>query len=151
MVYYVRFLKPPRAQQQKGSVSITTLFCITTDLGDSFLAEDVDLLVTARETTSSTCFQKKVQWNAYHRELPITLGPLPANMARKTFVLTVNSCTDSQDVPTVFPLQLVMGASSAPFGLDSTAEKLVRRHIKAPGLELNIWEETGNSIARHIW
>ncbi|CAG8904705.1 unnamed protein product [Penicillium egyptiacum] len=157
MVYYVRFLKTPRIQPQKGALFITALICITTDLGDSFLAEDVELSVTAWEQ-SGISHEKKTTWNAYHRELPITLGPLPASLARlaeKTLVLTVNSARPEPEQSTStsesFPLPLVMGATSAPFGPHSPADKLVQRHITASGLRLNVWEETGNSIARHIW
>jgi hypothetical protein len=159
MVYYVRFLKTPRIQQQNGSGSLSALICITTDLGDSFLAEDVDLMVTAQEESSRILYERPIKWNAYNRELPITLGPLPANLAQKTLILTVQPPNPSPQlrregtsVPPRIPL--VMGASSAPFGPQSTpAEKLVRRCIGdlAHIGSLNIWEETGNSIARHIW
>jgi hypothetical protein len=173
MVYYIRYLKTPRIQKQNGSVSISALICITTDLGDSFLAEDVDLMVTAREETSRIVYEKPTKWNAYNRELPITLGPLPVNLAQKTLVLTVQTpppkplrsterrplrSTERRPLPPFEPLaqpyQLVMGAISAPFSLQSThAEALVKRHMSGLvcGPPLQIWEETGNSIARHIW
>jgi len=157
MVYYVRFLKTPRIQQQNGTASISALICIATDLGDSFLAEDVELMVTAREETFRILYEQPTKWNAYNRELPIILGPLPANLAQKTLVLTVQlpkpkTLRFVDYVST--PIPLVMGAISAPFGPQSTpAEKLVKRHIEnlARGPPLEIWEETGNSIARHIW
>ncbi|CAG7921139.1 unnamed protein product [Penicillium olsonii] len=159
MVYYVRFLKTPRIQQQKGSVSITALICITTDLGDSFLAEDADLVVTAAKD-SEIVYESQIKWNAYNRELPITLGPLPANLIHKTLSLTIDTWPESQPKSmsehrlSPWPsIPLVVGATSAPFGPQSApAAKLVRRTINAPeAAELQVWEETGNSIARHIW
>ncbi|OQE11771.1 hypothetical protein PENVUL_c002G07949 [Penicillium vulpinum] len=156
MVYYVRFLKTPRIQQQKGSIFISALICITTDLGDSFLAEDVDLMVTARDNSSRVIFQKKTEWSASNRELAITLGPLPSNLAKQSMVLTVEAPESPEYVIPQYPsIPLVVAATSAPFGPQSTpAEKLVQRRIQyssSEPLPIKIWEETGNSIARHIW
>ncbi|CAI7662934.1 unnamed protein product [Penicillium glandicola] len=156
MVYYVRFLKTPRIQQQKGSVYISALICITTDLGDSFLAEDVDLMVIAGGNSSGAIFQKTTKWNASNRELAITLGPLPSNLAQQSMALTVKvPQLPGYSIPEYPPIPLVVAATSAPFGPQSMpAEKLVQRHIQYSGSELvpiQIWEETGNSIARHIW
>ena len=153
MVYYVRFLKTPRIQQQKGVVSITALICITTDLGDSFLAEDVDLVVIVREKGGKIALEKHTKWNAYNRELPITLSPLPAKLAGKTLELEIDTPEHQRSTPLeTGPVPLVMGAISAPFGPQSApAAKLVQRIIVAPGVQLPVWEETGNSIARHIW
>lgn len=155
MVYYVRFLKTPRIQQQKGSIYLSALICITTDLGDSFLAEDVDLMVIA-ENSSRVIFEKATKWNASNRELAITLGPLPSNLAQQSMVLTVKVPNPPGHViPQYPPIPLVVAATSAPFGPQSTpAEKLVQRRIQYSGCEpfpMKIWEETGNSIARHIW
>ncbi|KAJ5373898.1 hypothetical protein N7517_005904 [Penicillium concentricum] len=156
MVYYVRFLKTPRIQQQKGSPYLSALICITTDLGDSFFAEDVDLIVIARDHSSRVLFEKKTTWNASNRELAITLGPLPPNLAQQSMVLTVQVPNPpGYSIPQYPPIPLVVGATSAPFGPRSApAEKLVQRQIQYSGCEaspIQIWEETGNSIARHIW
>ncbi|KAJ6168336.1 hypothetical protein N7497_001179 [Penicillium chrysogenum] len=155
MVYYVRFLKIPRIQQQKGSTYLSALICITTDLGDSFLAEDVDLMMIA-ENSSGVTFQKSTKWNASNRELAITLGPLPSHLAQQSMVLTVQVPHPSGHlIPQYPPIPLVVAATSAPFGPRSTpAENLVQRRIQYSGCEpfpMKIWEETGNSIARHIW
>jgi hypothetical protein len=154
MVYYVRYLKTPRIQQQKGSSCIAALICIATDLGDSFLAEDVDLSLTVRGEKTRFSTHEVRRWNAYDRELSITL-PLSAQLAGKTLVLTVElqrpQSTSEINVPS-FPLPLVIGATSASFGPHSTpADKLLWRDLKAFGIPVQIWEETGNSIARHIW
>ncbi|KAJ5788327.1 hypothetical protein N7457_003317 [Penicillium paradoxum] len=156
MVYYVRFLKTPRTQQQKGSLVISALICITTDLGDSFLAEDADLTVTAYGQSSGATFEKSTRWNASNRELAITLGPLPSHLAHQSMVLTVQVPQLPRQIEPRYPsIPLVVGATSAPFGPRSTpAEQLVLRRIKYSNTAtrpMEIWEETGNSIARHIW
>lgn len=156
MVYYVRFLKTPRTQQQKGSIVISALICITTDLGDSFLAEDVDLMVTAQGQSSGATFGKAIKWLASNRELAITLGPLPSHLAQQSMVLTVQVPQSPGSSEPRYPsIPLVIDATSAPFGPRSVpAEKLVLRRIKYSSGDIRpmeIWEETGNSIARHIW
>ncbi|KAG0156377.1 Methyltransferase-16, putative [Penicillium digitatum] len=155
MVYYVRFLKVPRIQQQKGSIYLSALICITTDLGDSFLAEDIDLMLIA-ENSSGLTFQKTTQWNASNRELAVTLGPFPSKLAKQSMVLTVKVPHPPEYAIPKYPsIPLVVAATSAPFGPHSTpAEMLVQRQIQYSGNEpipIRIWEETGNSIARHIW
>ncbi|PWY93605.1 hypothetical protein BO94DRAFT_459383 [Aspergillus sclerotioniger CBS 115572] len=163
MVYYIRFLKTPRFQKQKpGSISVSALICITTDLGDAFLAQDVDLLITlGLNDSDKILYQEPLSWKAGKRELPILLGPFSANIFQQTIVLGV-AATDSQKRRSPSPdrllgnssLPLVMSAWSAPFGgsSSSVAEKLVERRFGPKDrLGLRIWEETGNSIARHIW
>jgi hypothetical protein len=145
MVYYIQFLKTPRVSPKKGSLFISALICITTDLGDDFLAEDVELIVSSIH--KSPGFEQKVTWNAGNRELAINLGPLPSALVQQSMQLSVKLQPEvTGDRPLV---PLVMAATSAPFGLKLPAEKLVLRDGPSEGL--NIWEETGNSIARHIW
>jgi hypothetical protein len=156
MVYYVRFLKTPRVQQQKGSFTVSALICITTDLGDSFLAEDVDLMLTARGGSSRVAFERSTKWQASNRELAITLGPLPPILAQQPMVLTVQvPHPPGYLLPQGPTIPLVVAATSAPFGPRPTpAEKLILRRIQYSSGDtrpMEIWEETGNSIARHIW
>ncbi|KAL4878437.1 putative methyltransferase-domain-containing protein [Aspergillus karnatakaensis] len=163
MVFYIRFLKTPRLQKQKtGSVVSSALICITTDLGDAFLSQDADLLVTLHlaHEKKAIC-QGRLQWHAGKRELPISLGPLQANISRQAMIMEVtasnrrspnavsaDSLLDQQNIP------LVISGWSAMFGGPQmlVADKLVERRFTVnQSVELSIWEETGNSIARHIW
>ncbi|GKZ58238.1 hypothetical protein AnigIFM49718_004053 [Aspergillus niger] len=162
MVYYIRFLKTPRFQKQKpGSISVSALICITTDLGDAFLAQDVNLLVTlSLNDSGKLLYQEPLSWKAGRRELPIMLGPFSANISQQKIVLGVTATSPQKRSPSPdrllgnSSLPLVMSAWSAPFGgsPSSVAEKLVERRFGPQDrLGLRIWEETGNSIARHIW
>jgi hypothetical protein len=46
----------------------------------------------------------------------------------------------------------VVSAWSAPFDLERECVKLVeRRFVSLEQREVRIWEETGESIARHLW
>jgi hypothetical protein len=158
MVYYIRFLKTPRLQKQKASsVSASALVCITTDLGDEFLSQDVDLLVTlhpARQETKILC-QERLQWHGGRREIPIALGPVPANISQQSMIMKVTATkSTSSDLLDQHSIPLVISCWSATFGgrQSLVADKLVERRFRVnQSVELSIWEETGNSIARHIW
>jgi hypothetical protein len=156
MVYYVRFLKTPRFQQQKKSVFISALICITTDLGDDFLAEDVDLIATwAQYSTHKALYQEPLKWEAGTRQLPVMLGPFsPNDVAQKTSTLNIQLRESRKDTLGVNLTPLVISGCSASFGPRlQPAEKLILRdlHVADHEQPLKIWEETGNSIARHIW
>ncbi|KAL4754169.1 hypothetical protein BDW72DRAFT_148415 [Aspergillus terricola var. indicus] len=159
MVYYIRFLKTPRLQKQKASsVSASALVCITTDLGDTFFSQDVDLLVTlhpAHQGKKILC-QERLQWHGGKRELPIALGPIPANIAQQSMFMkvTATKSTSSDFLLDQHSIPLVISCWSATFGGPQSlvADKLVERRFRVnQSVELSIWEETGNSIARHIW
>lgn len=155
MVYYIRFLKPPRYQQQKKAVFVSALICITTDLGDDFLAEDVDLVATwAQHPSQKALHSAQLKWEAGARQLPVMLGPFaPDNASQRTASLTIQPKDSQKDTLGVDSMPLVISGCSAPFGPQSEAEKLILRklHIANEERPLAIWEETGNSIARHIW
>ncbi|KAL4910960.1 hypothetical protein BDW74DRAFT_172415 [Aspergillus multicolor] len=161
MVFYTRFLKTPRLQKQKtGSVSATALICITTDLGDAFLSQDMDLLVTlhpAQHENKILC-QERLQWHGGKREIPIALGPLPASISQLPLIMKVTSSKSasisSDPLLDQHGIPLVLSCWSTPFGgrQSLVADKLIERRLRVnQSVELSIWEETGNSIARHIW
>lgn len=156
MVYYIRFLKTPRFQQQKKSVYISALICITTDLGDDFLAEDVDLTASwLQHPTHKARYQTALQWQAGSRQLSILLGPFsPNDAANQTAVLKIHLPDVEKDMLGEHATPLVISGLSAPFGPQwEPAEPLIRRDLTIANnvRPLRIWEETGNSIARHIW
>lgn len=155
MVYYIRFLKTPRYLQQKKAVFISALICITTDLGDDFLAENVDLVATwAQHPSQKVLHRESLKWEAGARQLSIMFGPLTLNNAtEQAACLTIQSKDTQRDTLGVHSIPLVISGCSAPFGPESEAEKLILRRLHVADREqpLAIWEETGNSIARHIW
>lgn len=160
MVYYVRFLKTPKAQVQKGrQVLVSALITITTDLGDDFLADDASLEVRLLDATKHSVLHKiSCQWQAGKRELPLTLGPFRLISTCASLRLSVESSTveytycDRLDNPESIPV--VISGRSAAFDASSTnpADKLIERRFQlCRGIQLPIWEETGNAFARHIW
>ena len=150
MVHYIRFLKTARVEYHTSkSVSVIALITITSDLGDTFLFPIANLtsrLVVA-DQPGIVVSQEKVTWHGGSRELSLRLyaffGQNTPLVRLHVFHTMANGSLPS-----------ILDAWSAPFELllDSRAAALVERRLSLPSLStLMIWEETGNSIARHIW
>ena len=150
MVHYIRFLKTPRVERcTSKTVSVIALVTIETDLGDTFLLSDASLkscLVRADEPGNVLC-QEEVHWQGGSRELPLRLTAC-IGQTSSLLRLHVFSAKDTGSIPSILDVW------SAPFQptLDSRAAAWVERRLYLSGLPvIRIWEETGNSIARHIW
>jgi hypothetical protein len=150
MVHYIRFLKTARVKRRTpNSVSVAALITVTTDLGDLFLLSDVTLiscLVVADDPLNVLCRSKR-DWRKGSRELLLDLNAYIGH-GNTHLRLHVSHGKATGSVPSI------LDAWSAPFTpvIDSTAEALVERQVCLSSQpRLRIWEETGNSIARHIW
>lgn len=164
---YIRFLKTPRIVSEKNSKSahVYCLITITSDLGDSFLPNDVTLsaeLIRDSATsdlsdTDNIVVWKTIQWTAGMRTLPVSL-PLSRNSKPKGPLL-VRIGTEPKSQNDEFERLLndntsgVVSAWSAPFNIDKRSEavKTVERRFQADQHSFRIYEETGESIARHLW
>jgi hypothetical protein len=150
MVHYIRFLKTPRViNRTSKSVSVTALITITTDLGDTFLLSDAKLtscLVAADDVKTVLC-KSEAHWHRGFRELSLGLTAY-SGQSETVLRLHVFNATPSSNIPSI------LDAWSAPFNPSkgSRAASLIERQLFLPSLPpVRIWEETGNSIARHIW
>ncbi|KAF1998055.1 hypothetical protein P154DRAFT_439908 [Amniculicola lignicola CBS 123094] len=164
---YIRYLKPPRITnaQKPAQAQISFLTTITSDLGDSFLPYDLALTVylcNAREPHKNIYIQHDVQWTAGMRALSTSfyLSKARSNIEWpcRIYVGVKNMELLSPNYTQMYMPERrgVIGAWSAP--LDMTeglveAARIVERRIPLGknGYELKIWEETGESIARHLW
>lgn len=158
---YVRFLKAPRIIEEKNSskAHVYCLVTITSDLGDSFLPFDVSLSaeIRAASPTEEVLIWRTVQWGSGMRSLPVTI-PLSQSRSRPIRVrigLEPKSSADEWKSLVDEGARGVVSAWSAPFGLqndDREAAKLVERYFKCSAMnQISVWEETGESIARHLW
>lgn len=160
MVYYVRFLKTPKAQIQKGGLfSVSALISITTDLGDDFLADDASLQVRLLDATElSVLHQTSCRWQAGRRELPLNLGPFRRVSTSTKLQLSIGSSdveySHCDKLDNFESTPVVISGWSAAFAASSTtpADKLIERRFQlCRDIQLRIWEETGDDFARHIW
>ncbi|KAI5308476.1 hypothetical protein KEM55_005597, partial [Ascosphaera atra] len=162
MPHYIRFLKPPQVEVAKGQYQVNCLVTVTNDLGDEFLYEPIPLTATLLTKASGSgdfvaAASREFAWYAGCRQLKITFGPLKQTTRPSTIQVYVGKGPDSKAV--IQPLHVeekpsVLAAWSCQVDTSRSvrAEQLVERRLEpALGPPLSIWEETGNSIARHIW
>ena len=159
---YIRFLKTPKLLIQAGSKSVIKLvITITSDLGEIFFPDDVLLAATIRSDKSEgdIYLRKTIKWKAGMRALPIELefDQNHIDWPARVHVHVRNSPMsdhfekhdDGADLPNIIsawsdvlnPLQGIFEASRA----------VERRFTPLSNRTLSIWEETGESIARHLW
>lgn len=155
---YIRFLKAPRVVVSKTSSKreVVSLITITSDLGDTFLPHDVDLSaeLLVCGPSEEVIVWRIVHWTAGLRNLGINI-PLPKSRASMSLRLRVGAVprTVYDDFKSLSDpgARGVVSAWSAPFRVSSDAAKLVERRFMLLGRVIKIWEETGESIARHLW
>jgi len=155
MVHYIRFLRTPQTgQANKKTIDVTGVLTITTDLGDSFYGKDAELEVRVVDATKSNevlCVQT-VAWQDGTRAVKINIS---CNLKFMSRLVSLNVTTvDTARVLACRDIPEIMDVWSEAFHLDGgrRTEPLVERRLslynKSP---LRVWEETGDSIARHIW
>jgi hypothetical protein len=154
---YIRFLKPPKVQHSE----IKCLITITSDLGDSFLPENVDLSASLRsaEDHGEIYLRKAIKWQAGMRSLAISFNvrdcdidwPAQVHVAPKGSPLSdhFEKHQDGSDLPSI--ISAWSDVLDPTEGIYEAARMVERRFIPLSNRTLCIWEETGESIARHIW
>ena len=159
---YVRFLKTPRiVEKHPANPYIYCLVTVTSDLGDSFLPHDVVLSAELRsaESNEEVIVWSTAKWTGGMRSLPITL---PFSKSRAATALRVrvgvgepNTLYDTYHGLNGDGQRGIVSAWSEPLGLQNgikEAAKLVERRFQYDnGQIVKIREETGESIARHLW
>ncbi|KAF1929589.1 uncharacterized protein M421DRAFT_4052 [Didymella exigua CBS 183.55] len=156
---YIRFLKTPRIVAEKGTgkSQIYGLITITSDLGDSFFPHDVELVAELINADSDEILVwRTLAWAAGMRTLAMTL-PLKKSYASSP--LRVRIGTEHKAQYDIFENLCqadshgIVSAWSAGFNSGGVREavKLVQRRFRVAHRVISVWEETGESIARHLW
>ncbi len=155
MVHYIRFLKLPRITKYKGTTSVKALVTITTDLGDSFYYGDLNLMASIRGTDPASVYvQKRLQWKAHMRALELELF---MNCKHASWPVRLHVGPEDCDTADYFgsghiPPVISMWSDRIDNSGPRDGAHFVQRSFKLhDGTLLNIWEETGETIARHIW
>lgn len=158
MVYYIRFLKPPKFDVSKGLVR--SLVTVTTDLGDDFYPGDLTIyaivVATEREGSWQSVWQT-VKWKSGMRSAwieirgmePSPLGPLHLVVnTRKTLHagdLLLN------DLPEILDARSESFRRGGNWQQSQAGNRVERRFGMTLGCWTAIYEEIGESIARHLW
>ncbi|KAK5075980.1 hypothetical protein LTS08_002489 [Lithohypha guttulata] len=155
MVHYIRYLRTPQVKNaSKKALEISAVAAVTTDLGDSFLAQDLTLVarvVDATENGEVLCLAE-VEWKSHSRATKIDIS-CPSKFMERLVTLHVSTRDSvSATLTSKSPAVVDIWSSTFHLKLKAKAEPLVERRLQSHGrVPVRIWEETGDSIARHIW
>lgn len=175
-MHYIRLLRAPKLTRQAG-LHLELLFTITTDLGDSFLHPDtpIDLQILAEiyDTSSTKSLLKlikkgQVMWQSGMRvakpkiAVPRQLQAALASGAQVEICISANKEASADGAQNIL-LQSEKDESCgqimpvwAPLGNSNGSTDVATRRITLDDAEtgeiiVQIEEEIGESIARHIW
>ncbi|RPA83371.1 hypothetical protein BJ508DRAFT_413567 [Ascobolus immersus RN42] len=171
--FYLKFLKPPQLAPLKGpsgSFTLTTVFTITSDLGDVYFTDSIDIRATL-SSGSAILLEKTISWTNGSQfvrcDMPfqsskipstglsglvLSLSPVPSEVEGRLADGIDELCRIYPD-----PSIQVVSASSSQTKLKGknlfAASHLVERRLKlrTTGDVLKVWEETGENIAGHVW
>ena len=156
-MYYIRFLKTPKLDVPK--CILRALITVTTDLGDSFYAGEIDLhaaVIVAKPEVNWQSRWHTMRWTAGMRStwIEIHTSSAPPEPLRLFVGIRQSLIADElqlECMPEVF------GARSDTFGRgsdwtkSSADRRIERRWRTSMNFDVSIYEETGESIACHIW
>jgi hypothetical protein len=176
-MHYVRFLKSPklvrvRIDARDGKQTVDAKVTVTTDLGESFLAADIGLVVCLIDGDGKYTLGpgKKYLWNGRKgmRSLEVSVpvarllrtgrvrmvvGPKEERYKAGAFeeVLGGEATNEDEsgDVVAIRSMEINL-RDGKPVGT-GMAERVFTSTAGDTIKEIHIWEETGESIARHVW
>lgn len=157
----VRFLKTPKVQVDNGATSLVAIITLTTDLGETFYPHDVQLAVSLRqvEDEGDIYLRRTVQWSEGMRALNVTLDltraevdwPARLHIGTKTNA-NISDRFEEHSIRGHLPgIVSVWSESLDPSKGNVSSHRVERRFTPLTGRSLNIFEDTGDSIARHLW
>lgn len=164
-MHYIRFLKTPvltYINSEQSTHSVYSLITITSDLGDSFFPEDLNLsafILYGRHEQEKAIHYQAFQWKARMRSLQLQLHfkpHTPRRLVQLRLMIaakdTVDTCQGYQRV-SLGKLPSIISVWSEAFGFERRPLKReIERWLQLPGdIDIVIREETGESIACHIW
>lgn len=163
-MFYVRFLKRPSRTSEHGRTTILALITLTTDLGDDFCDEDTLLQASLYSDDSgptSPFYSETLTWKARSRSRPVQIvcqrrptasriglhvGPAQGPEAPHAVV---------HGAGLILPQRVIAGQTivyQAGDGAGTASARYVERRLPlSDGYCLRVSEDSGESIARHIW
>lgn len=159
MVYYIRFLKLPKISIVDHSRTVVrALITITSDLGESICDGDLPLwatLISPDDNKTTTLSRRDFLWKRGMRCLSIEMDHGQSSMVTWSARMVVSAARRATvDALLSETIPEFVSAWSDDFDSDVTkgnSQWVMRRFGPTEGVELNIREDTGESIARHVW
>ena len=160
MVHYIRLLKTPRKEIINGRRYVKALATITNDLGDDYFPTELLLrvkLISTNKAADTNAQYEFVRWKAGMRVLWIEVEAScmedvrPWTLLVSTAKHKAAALHDSLSLASLCDI-VSCRSSVTEYSKSEDASTHVERRFELPlGNLLSIFEDTGESIARHIW
>ncbi|GAB7344068.1 hypothetical protein MBLNU457_1981t1 [Dothideomycetes sp. NU457] len=162
-MHYVRFLKTPKVFAKDGTVVLKATVTITTDLGETYYPRDVALAATLRSSdpNGDVYLRRSFEWTDGTRALPLSFDitrteiewPARLHVGLKSGIgyLTdhLESFNEYGDTPSI--ISAWSDDINATGGYLESSRQVERQFMPLTRRPLHIFEDTGESIARHLW
>lgn len=150
----VRFLKTPKVHVDRGNILLKTVITVTTDLGETFYPDTLDLVATLRSPADDgeIFLRKKAQWGAGDRSLAVVFDLARQDIDWPACVHIGAKGAASRDegfLPAV--VDVWSGLVNPTKGHFESGWRIERRFTSSSGRSLSLLEDAGDSIARHCW
>ena len=153
MVWYIRFLKSPKLDHRSH---VRALITITSDLGDEFYAADLVLysvILSSEHQENRRSAWEAVKWKSGTRALWIDIANVHVGPSVDLRLLVSSMKSTEGNGITLENIPEILAVWSDTFNrVKSQAGNIIERRYRTNlDYEKVIMEETGESIARHIW
>ena len=153
MVWYIRFLKTPKFHQKSN---VRALITVTTDLGDAFYPRDLTLhamIVTTESEKDWMSEWQTVNWKIGMRSLWIHIDHLDTGTPVDLRLVVNSEQSKEGSSVSLENIPEILGVWSDTFDwIEKVATNMIERRYRTHhGKSMAIFEETDESIARHIW
>lgn len=154
-VLAVRFLKTPKVHVEHGpSITLQSVITVTTDLGETFYPDDLELIATLRDPArdGDIFLRRKIQWKGGSRSQNISFELSRQDIDWPACVHI--GCKLTGDDPLGFLPPIVdiwSGLLNPTKGQFESGWRVERRFTSLAEREVSILEDAGDSIARHLW
>ncbi|KAK5689898.1 hypothetical protein LTR97_012658 [Elasticomyces elasticus] len=154
-MHYIRFLKTPKVEVVKGSILLKAVITVTTDLGETFYPQDLELVATVRDTEQDgdIYLRRKLQWPGGARSLPVSFDLSRQDVEWPACMhITSKTPKSTGSVGFLPPIVDVWSAVVNPTkGQFESGWRVERRFASSAERTVSLLEDAGDSIARHLW
>lgn len=163
-MHYIKLLRPPVVEKARSEPILKIVLAITTDLGDAYLSpkEPIDLVVVGAYTAQKDGQEQLVPVNLTQRNLPKWRSgmrvlkidvPLPPHPIATIQVRPLNRQLTAMGTTDICP-PTGQGLIMTAFSDIGQNDPVCFRSLRLPTPDnqtLQVEEDMGDSIARHIW
>jgi len=151
-MHYIRFLKTPKVQVDRGTVLLKSVLTVTTDLGETFYPSELELIVTLRdsEQDGEIYLRKRISWQAGGRSINVTFDLSRQDIDWPACIhVSVRNSDHNGFLPAI--ADIWSGTLNPTKGQFESGSRVERRFTSLAERTISFLEDAGDSIARHLW